>query len=261
MTWNWTNATTVMTVSGLANSLSSVCNFNSTFGPAILYMEPKKWDDGTYGDWLCIPMTTAGTTEIAVGTPLFNSTNSGMVTLTSDTYLQQGIDEYGTLVNFESRTNENGKATLAIPSSQMYLDVVFAEDAATVSTGGDTTGGTTQLGDILVKDSEVSNVAEKNLIIVGGSCINSAAAALVGGSLCGPAWYAKTGVGSGQFLIKGYADADNGALTNKLALLVAGYDAADTVNAATYLKTRNPDTSKEWVGTSATSATLVTTTV
>jgi len=123
MFWNVTNGTNTFT--GLANSLTSVCNFNSTYGPAILVMEPKKWDDSTYGDWICIPMTTAGTTEIAIGTPLFNSTNSGLTTLTSDTYLQQGIDAYGTLVSFESRTNENGRATLAIPSSQMYLDVVF----------------------------------------------------------------------------------------------------------------------------------------
>ena len=255
MTWNITNTSAGLTqVDGLANSVSDVCNFNSSFGPAILYMEPKKWDDGTYGDWLCIPMTTAGTTEIAIGQPKFNSTNSGLVTLTSDTYLQQGIDKYGTLVSFESRTNENGKVRLAVPSSQMYLDVVFAEESATVTTDGVTTGGTTQLGDVLVKDSEVGNVATKNLIIVGGSCINSAAAALVGGVKCGPAWYAETGVGSGQFLIKGYATS---TLTSKLALLVAGYDAADTVNAATYLKTKAVDTSKEYLGTSATSATLV----
>jgi hypothetical protein len=43
-----------------------------------------------------------------------------------------------------------------------------------------------------------------------------------------------------------------------MALLVAGYEAADTVNAATYLRTKTVDTSKEYLGTSATSATLVT---
>lgn len=256
MTWNWTNVSTSMEVNGLANSISSVCNFNSSFGPAILYMEPKKWNDGTQGDWICIPMTTTGATEIAISRPLLNSTNSGFNTLTSDTYMQQAIDKYGVLVSFESRTNENGRATLAIPSSQMFLDVIVAEESADVSTGGDTTDGTTQLGDILVKDSEVGNVAAKNLIIVGGSCINSAAAALVGGAKCGPSWYEATGAGSGQFIIKGYATS---TLTSKLALLVAGYDAADTVNAATYLRTKTVDTSKEYLGTSATSATLVTT--
>jgi len=257
MTWNWTNDTAgSMLFDGLATSPSSVCNFNSSsgYGPAILYMEPKKWNDGTYGNWMCIPLTTSGSTEIAIAQPKFNSTNSGFVTLTSDTYVTQAIDEYGALVSFESRTNENGRATIAIPSSQMYLDVVFAEDSATIATGGDTTSGTTSLGDVLVKDSEVGNVATKNLIVVGGSCINSAAATLIGGAKCGPAWYETTGVGSGQFLIKGYATS---SITSKLALLVAGYDAADTVNAATYLRTKTVDTGKEYLGTSATSATLV----
>jgi len=93
------------------------------------------------------------------------------------------------------------------------------------------------------------------LIVVGGSCINSAAASLVGGAYCGAAWTTATNVGTGEFLIKGYASPSVG----KFALLVAGYDTADTVNAATYARTKAFDTSKEYKGTSSTSATLVTT--
>ncbi len=46
--------------------------------------------------------------------------------------------------------------------------------------------------------------------------------------------------------------------TGKIALLVAGYDVADTVNAATYLKTQTVDTTadKKYIGTTATQATL-----
>ncbi|MFH1589741.1 MAG: hypothetical protein ABIB43_04205, partial [archaeon] len=66
-------------------------------------------------------------------------------------------------------------------------------------------GGTGTIGDVLVTDSEVSTVSTKNLVVVGGSCINSAAATLVGGTYCGSAWTSATGVGSGQFLIKSYA--------------------------------------------------------
>ena len=108
---------------------------------------------------------------------------------------------------------------------------------------------------MVVKDTEVSSVATKNLIVVGGSCINSAAAALVGGAYCGAAWTTATGVGSGQFLIKSYASS---SLTSGIALLVAGYEKEDTTNAATYLRTKvNLDTSAAYKGTSATSATLV----
>lgn len=95
-------------------------------------------------------------------------------------------------------------------------------------------------GAVIVKDTEVSSVASKNLIIVGGSCINSAAATLVGGALCGSAWMDATNVGSGQFLVKAYPDS---TLTSELAMLVAGYEAADTQAASTYVRTQTFDTS------------------
>jgi hypothetical protein len=117
-----------------------------------------------------------------------------------------------------------------------------------------TTSGSDALGDVLVRDSEVSSVSSKNLIIVGGSCINSAAANVLGGNYCGAAFTQATGVGAGQFLIKGVQDAYT---TGKLALVVAGYDAADTVNAATYLTKKDVDTSETYIGTSSTSAELV----
>ncbi|MCX6750777.1 MAG: hypothetical protein NTZ83_04930 [Candidatus Pacearchaeota archaeon] len=120
--------------------------------------------------------------------------------------------------------------------------------------GGTVSGGENTLGNVLVTDAEVSNVATKNLIVVGGSCINSAAAALVDGTKCGAAWTAATGIGSGQFLIKGYADS---TITSELALLVAGYDAEDTVKATTYLTNKVVDTSKAYKGTTTTETAVV----
>ena len=141
--------------------------------------------------------------------------------------------------------------------SESYGEVFLTSPEASI-TAGTGASGATALGDILVKDTEVSSVATKNLIVVGGSCINSAAASLVGGAHCGAGWTTATGVGSGEFLIKSYSDS---TITSKIALLVAGYNAADTVNAATYLRTQTVDTSKEYKGTSSTSASLVTTEV
>jgi hypothetical protein len=97
---------------------------------------------------------------------------------------------------------------------------------------------------MLVTDAEIASVATKNLVVVGGSCINTAAATLVGGAYCGAAWTEATGVGSGQFIVKGYADS---SLTSRMALLVAGYEADDTTNAATYLRNKKPDTSGETI--------------
>ena len=64
---------------------------------------------------------------------------------------------------------------------------------------------------------------------------NSVAAAVldVPAQTCGEAFTAATGVGVDQYLIKAVESPYNAA---KVAVLVAGYEAADTVNAATKLK-------------------------
>jgi hypothetical protein len=248
--WNVTTdaSNTTEQIDGVSSATSGDCNFNSTYGPAVLFLEPKKWDDGSYGDFICIPMTTTGSTELAIARAKINGTNSGFTSLTSDTYMSEAVDKYGSFVTDEQRTNQNGVETIMYPKSQMYLDVVATSEGATLSSSG-------ALGDVLVTDQEVSSVSDKNLIIVGGSCINSAAATALGVSehTCGDAFTAATKVGNGQFLIKGVQDKfSNG----RLALVVAGYEAADTTNAATYLRTQTVDTSKTYIGTSTTEATM-----
>jgi len=159
------------------------------------------------------------------------------------------VSDLASKVTFDDSADEN----------EFAIDYYGAEVTADVQVvaGGKITSGTEgSHGVLYVKDTEVSDVKAKNLIVVGGSCINSAAASLVGGAYCGAAWTEATGVGSGQFLIKSYSDS---SISDKIALLVAGYDAADTVNAATYLRTKTVDTSKEYKGTSSTSAELVVT--
>ena len=130
---------------------------------------------------------------------------------------------------------------------EVAADVYISSPDATLSTGS-------TLGNILVTDAEINSVKTKNLIIVGGSCINSAAAGLLG-SACGPSFTTATGIGAGQFLIQSFGDAYT---TGKIALLVAGYELADTKNAATYLRTQTVDTTagNKYVGTSGTEATL-----
>jgi hypothetical protein len=137
----------------------------------------------------------------------------------------------------------------------MYFDVVFSAVGASI-TGGTTTVAGAQLGDVLVKDSEVSSVSNKHLIVVGGSCINSVASTLLGGAGCGSSFTDATGVGSGQFLIQSFASPYS---SGKVALLVAGYEATETKYASDYLRTHAVDTAvgKKYKGTSAISAELV----
>jgi len=221
--------------------------------PALVVIEGK--DDKTQYHAIVVDLNTnpAGdsTTPIEVNDILFSSDYyHASATLASDSDLTQDIDWWGTLTTKDANDAAT-KATISYPKSQVYASLFVGASDSSVS-GGTTTGGTTQLGEILVKDSEVSSVSSKNLIVVGGSCINSVAASLIGGAKCGSGWTTATGIGSGQFLIQSFAYGD------KTALLVAGYDAADTVNAATYLRTKTVDTAigKKYVGTSATTATL-----
>ena len=89
---------------------------------------------------------------------------------------------------------------------------------------------------ILIKDTEVAQAKDMNLIIVGGSCINSAAARVLGSTvpLCGAHWTTATGAGAGQFLVKEYVSPYNSA---KIAMIVAGYEAVDTTAAVNSLFT------------------------
>ena len=75
----------------------------------------------------------------------------------------------------------------------------------------------------------------------------------LGGAYCGAAFTEATNVGPGQFMIKAF----DGFTEGKIALVVAGYEAADTVNAATYLRTQDVDTSSAYIGTSSTAAELI----
>jgi len=219
--------------------------------PSIVMFEED--DEANKYNALVVKMEGAGTDADGVGVSdvLFTASSTYEdKRLESDTDLYKSVDYFGTLVTQDNSESDQNTIEIVYPDQQVYAKVYAAEGSASI--GGD---GESSLGDVLVKDTEVSSVENKNLIIVGGSCINSAAADVLGGDYCGAQFTEETEVGPNQFLIQGI----EGAYTSgKLALLVAGYEAQDTVNAATYLRTQEVDTSKKYIGSSSTSADLVT---
>jgi hypothetical protein len=214
------------------------CIFNRTLGPAILIMEEKTLASSN-GHGICIPLTaTSGgsTTEPAVGTPVYSDTSvSASQTLQTDTFKTQRVDTYGTLVERDTSTGTNNKVSISYPDEQMYVDVFFKSADATITpgSGGSAGGGTV----MIVKDNEVSSVSGKNLVVIGGSCVNTVARKIVDpdatSPICGADWTAKTNVGPGQYLLKSVASPYN---DDKVAMLVAGYEAANTVSAVAKLK-------------------------
>jgi hypothetical protein len=137
---------------------------------------------------------------------------------------------YGVIVAEDDSSGVEGNAdvdevTLSIPSDQVY-GIVSA------SVGGEASAGDS--GSMIFMDTE-SGWRNKNVVLVGGSCINSATAEALGtGKVCDTAWASATGVGEGKYLIQSVGDAFN---DDKIALVVAGYSAEDTAAAAAKLTT------------------------
>jgi hypothetical protein len=230
--------------------------------PAIMIFEEK--DDNNNYEGLIVTTEDGATSDDGVGVNDVQRTWTDdllwdEISMASDSKKLKEIDLFGTLITIDNSDSDQKKATISYPDEQIYALVYVAANAATVGVSGGSSAGA-QLGDVLVKDTEVSSVSSKNLIVVGGSCINSVAANLLGGLKCGADFTSATDVGSGQFLIQSFASPYS---STKVALLVAGYEATETGWASTYLRTQNVETTagKKYKGTSATSAELVTTSV
>ncbi|MDH3352937.1 MAG: hypothetical protein OEL87_00635 [Nanoarchaeota archaeon] len=162
------------------------------------------------------------------------------------TYDNDIMTTNGQIIKTPESNLDNDEVIFSVPSDRVFakVSVVAGGDAAT----------TTEAGVMTVMDNAVSSVAGKNLIVIGGSAINSVAADLLGSAYAGAAFTSATGVASGEFLIQSFDRA------GKTALLVAGYNAADTEKAVTYLLNNDVDTTvgMKMKGTSATEATVVT---
>ena len=229
--------------------------------PALIVWEEE--DKNNVFHALVLTLETGGSSDDGLGVAdvldtWTNDSTNWEATLKSDNDISKQIDYWGSIVSIDSSETDQSTAKISYPDEQVYADIYIAAADATV-TSSTVSGGSSSasIGEILVKDSEVSSVSTKNLVVVGGSCINSVAATLLDGAYCGSAWTENTGVGSGQFLIQSFGDA---YATGKVALLVAGYDVADTSNAGKYLRTQAVKTDKgtKYIGTTSTSATLQT---
>ncbi|MFH1291180.1 MAG: hypothetical protein ABIH79_01330, partial [archaeon] len=148
---------------------------------------------------------------------------------------------------WDKPTSGQDSIKIVYHGSEVTADVYITSPEVTLIPGG------ASVGVMTVKDTEVASVSGKNLVVVGGSAINAVAAELLGGAYSEAAFTSATGVAAGEFMIKSFSRA------GKTALLVAGYNAADTEKAVTYLLNNVVDTTvgKNYKGTSATEASLV----
>ncbi len=166
---------------------------------------------------------------------------------------QEDYSVWGTRVYKTYSESGPDKFTFTYPDDQTEM-LVYYTSGATTSTS--TSGGTTYQEvvpisvDAAVLDTEVADFSAQNLIIVGGPCVNAAAADVMGSpDVC------TTGFVEGKAMIKLYERANG-----KIALLVAGYSGMDTRRAsravAEYKKHVFVGTELEVTGTSLTQYTV-----
>jgi hypothetical protein len=253
----WFNASTgtisyntAVSAKGLEVTLPAKANRTQTndvnAGVALTLTEANK--DGDLGKGMPFTATVKSTTNSLLH---ISTTNVTTLADSSGSKVEFGYvpSDLASKVTID-KTGDEYDYNIDYYGKEVTADVEVIGGEATVTSGEST------LGNVIVKDTEVSSVSTKNLIVVGGSCINSAAAKLLGSNVpvCGAAWTTATGIGTGQFLIKGYASS---TLTSGVALLVAGYDADDTIKATTYLTNKVVDTSKAYKGTTSTQLAVV----
>ena len=230
--------------------------------PAIVVFEEKD-DPGNYNA-LIVTSEQGGSADDGIGVSdiirtWLPVTTTGSVnlrdTLASNSKVTKEADLYGAVMTLDDGDSDQRIATISYPDEQVAALVYGAANSAEIEASTSGGSGTVKvLGSVAVKDSEAASVSTKNLIVVGGSCVNSVAAELLGGALCGADFEAKTGAGAGSFLIETFSRS-----SGKVATLVAGYNAGDTANAAKAFTTQTIDTSvaKKYKGTSATSVEAV----
>ena len=212
-----------------------------------------------------VEAAAAGTSTDALGvnTIGLSSPTWYNATLTSDSDLVDSVDYYGTHIRTDSNTASQKVVTISYPDSQVYANIYAAANAAEITASGGSSGGGSvkTLGSVYVYDSQIDSVSSKNLIVVGGNCVNTVAARLLGATSanCGSEFETITGVMGGQYLIQTLASP---YAANAVATLVAGRYAEDTTKAAKFLTTQPVDTTvgKKYKGTSETVATVETVT-
>ncbi|MEK6862343.1 MAG: hypothetical protein AABY07_10360, partial [Nanoarchaeota archaeon] len=125
---------------------------------------------------------------------------------------------------------------ITYPGEESYAEVFIAAPDLSVGTGG----GTSEIKTF--EDTEVDSVSSKNLIVIGGTCVNTVAQRLFAASsaLCGADFSSHPkGVGADEFLIETFSSPYSSGV---VATLVAGYEAADTTKAVDALTSKKPDT-------------------
>ena len=137
---------------------------------------------------------------------------------TEDTDVTHGLSAWGSVYKKTAPSSTPAEVELMVPTESSQKVVAYITSGATSSST--TAGGTltpVEVVDATKLDNEVADATAQNLIVVGGPCVNSIAAELLGN----PADCTE-GFMAGKARIKLFTNGDN------MAMLVAGWNGEDT---------------------------------
>ncbi len=180
---------------------------------------------------------TNGELDTTSGTVSFGT----LVSDPDDSDLQYGRSLFGELYTVSASGNSGGPSqfTTVIPESQAEAKLYFTSGAVsstTTTSGSDGDLSLVRVVDATKLDSEVSSVSSQNLIVVGGPCVNTVAAEIMGNpSDC------TEGFSAGVAMVKLFEEGES------VAMLVAGYSGDDTRLAGQVLAHRYDELSGEEV--------------
>ncbi len=177
-----------------------------------------------------------------------------LLALEGESTITYGYTHMGTFIKYEQPSSDPDLITLTYPKKEILPQLYVTSGKVKSSTSA--TGGTltaVSVVDATKLDSEITDYKAENLIVVGGPCVNTVAAQLLGSpAVC------TEGFTPGKARVKLF---ENG---EKVAMLVAGYSGADTRLAGSVIAHRYAElfgTEVEIEGTTSTDATITAPTV
>jgi hypothetical protein len=174
-----------------------------------------------------LAITDAGETTVEVGVSDIENEDVGFEEMDdTDVYRSFMYGALATELLWDKSDAGAESLDIVYHGAEVAAGVYLTSAEVVVTPGSVGTGGQVDL----MKDSEVTEGLDKHLVVVGGSCVNTVAAQILGSDapLCAADFTAATQVGPGGYLIKVVESPVN---ADRRAMLVAGYNAPDTTNA------------------------------
>src|SRR3989344_1027522 len=124
--------------------------------PALIVWEEE--DKNNVFQALVLTLETGGSSDDGLGVAdvldtWTNDSTNWEATLKSDNDISKQIDYWGSIVSIDSSETDQSTAKISYPDEQVYAEIYIAASDAAITAGG-VSGVATQLGDVLVKDSE-----------------------------------------------------------------------------------------------------------